>query len=280
MALPTPYVDKRRRIQPVDVRPYGNTIGIEADSDNPFEDDRPIQIVTQNSGGMAGPDPVMRSKRVMHKGTAAKAKPLPAGHVPTYRSRGAANRQGFMPGFGGFGVDLPLGPDDSSGGSMDEANPPGFVASSGIDPFSAASMSQDATVLPGVTTSTGGATAPSAFVSPAAAAPAAAKSPSSGPNAFTALQAAITAGGQIASSALATQQAKTAAAAAAKAKLPAPVSALGAQAKAYWPYIAAGVGAVVVLGLLFGGGGRSSTVVMSAPAPAPAAKTNPRKRRR
>src|ERR1700679_1877262 len=54
--------------QPVDVQPYGNTISVTCPSDNPFEDDaKPCVVVTQQSGGMAGPDPRMQSKRIITK---------------------------------------------------------------------------------------------------------------------------------------------------------------------------------------------------------------------
>jgi len=251
MSLPKPVVVNRHRLQAVDFRPYGNTIGVEADSDNPFEQDRQIFITTQASGGMAGPDPVMRSKRTMHKGTAVKARPHQAGHSPTYRTRQSAQRQGFMPGFGGFGdlgVNIMTDDTDSGGG--------GAAPAVDTTDFAALTAAQD--VFP-----TAPAAAPTAAPAPAA---------SGGPGYADALKALIGAGAQTTTAVLAAKQ-KAAAVAPPKS----PVAALGAQAKTYWPYIAAGVGAVVVLGLLFGGGGRSSTVVMAAPAPA---KTNPRKRRR
>jgi hypothetical protein len=128
MALPKPYVDHSYRIEPVDLQPYGNTVSVTSTSDNPFEDDQEAEIFTQQSGGMAGPDPRQVSKRVMHKGTATKAKQHPAGMARVYKTRGAANRQGFMPGFGGFGADPMPGLD------TDEANPPGFVPASGGAP--------------------------------------------------------------------------------------------------------------------------------------------------
>jgi hypothetical protein len=261
--MPHAHVHQRYSTQLVDVQPYGNTISIEADSDNPFEDDRDVEVVTQESGGMAGPDPRMRSARVMHKGTAVKAKPLPAGHARVYKTRGAANRQGFMPGFGGFGVDIPVDDSDSGGGGATPVD---------TTDFAALTAAQDASYLPTTVTPSG---ILPLSAGPAATAPAAAPGSSGGSSsagAMAALQAALKAGTQVTTAALAAKTANQAA----KAKLP-PVKALTADVKTYWPYLAAGVGAVVVLGLLFGGGGRSSTVVMSAPAPA---KTNPRTRRR
>ncbi len=65
MPLPRPRVDNRYRSQEVDLQPYGNTVSVEADSDNPFEDTRDVEIFTQASGGMAGPDPRQRSRGVM-----------------------------------------------------------------------------------------------------------------------------------------------------------------------------------------------------------------------
>jgi hypothetical protein len=134
MALPKPYVDHSYRTEPVDLQPYGNTISVTSISDNPFEDDQEAEIFTQQSGGMAGPDPKQRSKRVMHKGTATKAKQLPAGHARVYKTRQAANRQGFMPGFGGFGDT----PNTTPSIDADEGNPPGFVPASGGAPAAAA----------------------------------------------------------------------------------------------------------------------------------------------
>jgi hypothetical protein len=130
MALPKPFVDHSYRLEPVDVQPYGNTISVTSVSDNPFEDDQEAEIFTQQSGGMAGPDPKMRSKRTMHKGTAVKAKPLPAGHARVYKTRGPANRQGFMPGFGGFGDT----PNTTPTIDQDEGNPPGFVPQGNVAP--------------------------------------------------------------------------------------------------------------------------------------------------
>jgi hypothetical protein len=43
----------------------GNTITVELASDNPFESGRDVEVYTQVSGGIAGPDPMMRSRGVL-----------------------------------------------------------------------------------------------------------------------------------------------------------------------------------------------------------------------
>ena len=285
MSLPRPFVDRSYRTEEIDLQPYGNTVSVTTGSDNPYEREQPVEIMTQQSGGMAGPDPRMRSKRVMHKGTATKAKPHAAGSAPTYKVRQSAQRQGFMPGFGGFaglGVDIPVDDSDSGGGGAAPAvdttdfaaltalQDPGYMASSG--PVAAPlPYNQTQGAAPAPTPQTP-AQAAAAMAQTTAAQPAAAPGSSATPGYLSALNALLKGGAQTAQTVLAAKQ-KAAVVAPPKN----PVAALGAQAKAYWPYLAAGVGAVVVLGLLFGGGSRSSTVVLptlSAP------KTNPRKRRR
>jgi hypothetical protein len=275
MALPRPFVDRSYRTEAVDLQPYGNTISVTTGSDNPYERDQPVEIVTQQSGGMAGPDPRQRSKRVMHKGTAVKPKPHQAGHARTYQTRQAANRQGFMPGFGGFaglGIDLPVDDSDSGGGgAAPVVDTTDFAALTALqDPGYMGSPAPGAAPIPVNQTQGAAYVAPPAAAAPAAA-PAASGS-SAAPGYLSALNALLKGGAQTTQAVLAAKQ-KAAVVAPPKS----PVAALGAQAKAYWPYIAAGVGAVVVLGLLFGGGSRSSTVVLPT---LPSPKTNPRHRRR
>ncbi len=101
MALPRPRVENRYRTQEIDLQPYGNTISVEAESDNPFEDTRDVEIFTQASGGMAGPDPRQRSRGVMVKRPEHTQRQ--GGQVRAFRVKMDAAHPGFMPGMG----DLP-----------------------------------------------------------------------------------------------------------------------------------------------------------------------------
>lgn len=65
--LPTPVVRSAVVNQVVDLKPAGNTIALTTVSDNPFESNRPISVVTQASGGMASAPASMRSNRLAHK---------------------------------------------------------------------------------------------------------------------------------------------------------------------------------------------------------------------
>ncbi len=98
-------IDNQRRIEPVDLQPFGNTISVEAPSDNPFEEAQDIEVYTQMSGGMAGPDRRQRSKRVITR--PPNERMVHAGRVPATRVNAPAHRQhaGFMPGLGGLGAD-------------------------------------------------------------------------------------------------------------------------------------------------------------------------------
>ena len=62
--MPTLLGPKTRR-QSIGLRPMGNTITVELASDNPFEAGRDVEVYTQVSGGIAGPDPRMRSCGVL-----------------------------------------------------------------------------------------------------------------------------------------------------------------------------------------------------------------------
>lgn len=99
MALPRPRVDNRYRSQEVNLQPYGNTVSVEADSDNPFEDTRDVEIFTQASGGMAGPDPRQRSRGVMVKRPQNTRRQ--GGQVRAFRVTMDAAHAGFMPGMAG-----------------------------------------------------------------------------------------------------------------------------------------------------------------------------------
>ena len=88
MPLPASIVDRSYRTEEVNLRPGGSTITVTAPSDNPFEtSDEDIEIVTQDSGGMAGPDPRMRSKRVIYQGKSRNAT----------KPRAVHSNQGFSP---------------------------------------------------------------------------------------------------------------------------------------------------------------------------------------
>lgn len=75
------------RQEAIDLQPGGATITVTVPSDNPYEMGDEVEVVTQMSGGMAGPDPKMRSKRVAAKGM-RQVRPAPRIHA------------GFLPGMG------------------------------------------------------------------------------------------------------------------------------------------------------------------------------------
>ena len=93
-----PTIAQKYRTQAIDLQPYGNTISVEASSDNPFESDQDVEIFTQASGGMAGPDPRMRSRGLL------VSRPKNRGHhngkARTYRVNQDSAHNGFFPGMG------------------------------------------------------------------------------------------------------------------------------------------------------------------------------------
>ncbi len=101
MPLARPRVENRYRTQEINLQPFGNTISVEADSDNPFEDTRDVEIFTQASGGMAGPDSRMRSRGVLVQRPQHTQRQ--GGQVRAFRVKMDAAHPGFMPGMG----DLP-----------------------------------------------------------------------------------------------------------------------------------------------------------------------------
>jgi len=66
--MPTPKVQKTMVMQPVNLRPMGNTVSMTVPADNPFVGGRRISIHTQVSGGMAQADPIQRSRRAFVPG--------------------------------------------------------------------------------------------------------------------------------------------------------------------------------------------------------------------
>ncbi len=64
--LPTPVVQQAVVQQPVNLKPYGNTVAVTTLADNPFEGNRRVSVVTQASGGMTKPDLRQQSRRLMH----------------------------------------------------------------------------------------------------------------------------------------------------------------------------------------------------------------------
>lgn len=64
--LPGGVVSKAIVRQTIDLKPYGNTVTVRTLADNPFEDRRPVVVVTQASGGMAKADPTQKSNRLVH----------------------------------------------------------------------------------------------------------------------------------------------------------------------------------------------------------------------
>lgn len=109
--------------QQVDLAPAGATVAITVDSDNPFEDNADeLAIYTQESGGMSGPDPGMRSRR----GARGRKNRMLTGKAQVIRTRASAaepnaawapgrtmskaaktmrrmRQQGFIPGIGDLG---------------------------------------------------------------------------------------------------------------------------------------------------------------------------------
>lgn len=62
--MPTPQVQKTMVMQPVHLRPMGNTVSMTVPADNPFAGGRTISVHTQVSGGMAQADPTQRSRQI------------------------------------------------------------------------------------------------------------------------------------------------------------------------------------------------------------------------
>jgi hypothetical protein len=94
------------RTEEVGLRPRGNTVTVDVEAENPFEDElagAPVTVATQASGGVAKAPPRQQSRKVMYKG---KKPALPAGAVKAAVARknaGAPARimhRGFMPGMG------------------------------------------------------------------------------------------------------------------------------------------------------------------------------------
>jgi len=65
-ALPTPVVSQAIVRQPVNLKPRGNTVEVTTLSDNPFEGRQTYTVYTQQSGGMAKPDPQQQSRGLRH----------------------------------------------------------------------------------------------------------------------------------------------------------------------------------------------------------------------
>ncbi len=94
----------RRRVEEVDLQPYGNTISVETISDNPFEDAQDVEVFTQANDGFGGPAPAsMRSKRIITK--PQHVSPMWAGRVAAVKMRAPAHKMhtGFAPGMHGLG---------------------------------------------------------------------------------------------------------------------------------------------------------------------------------
>lgn len=114
----------RRRVEAVDLQPYGNTISVETISDNPFEDAQDVEVFTQANDGFGGPAPAsMRSKRIITK--PAHVSPMWAGRVAAVKMRAPAHKThtGFAPGINGLG--------ETPGGTTQgqaPASQPGFLA--------------------------------------------------------------------------------------------------------------------------------------------------------
>lgn len=105
-------VSNRRRVEAVDLQPYGNTISVETVSDNPFEDAQDVEVFTQTNDGFGGPAPAsMRSKRIITR--PEHVSPMWAGRVAAMKMRAPAHKAhaGFAPGMNGLGLgETPGGP--------------------------------------------------------------------------------------------------------------------------------------------------------------------------
>lgn len=97
------HVSNKYRTEAVDLQPYGNTISVEAPSDNPFESNADVEVYTQASGGMAGPDPRTRSRGLLTQ--RPRSTRHQGGKVKAYRVRMDAAHAGFMPGMHGLGAE-------------------------------------------------------------------------------------------------------------------------------------------------------------------------------
>jgi hypothetical protein len=95
------HVSNKYRTEPIDLQPYGNTISVEAPSDNPFESNADVEVYTQASGGMAGPDPRVRSRGLLTQ--RPRSTRHQGGKVKSYRVNMDAAHAGFMPGMNGLG---------------------------------------------------------------------------------------------------------------------------------------------------------------------------------
>jgi hypothetical protein len=93
-----PHVVNRYRSEEINLQPYGNTISVETESDNPFEADQDVEVFTQASGGMAGPDPRQRSRGLLAKRN--QTTHHQGGKVRTFKAHMDAAHPGFMPGMG------------------------------------------------------------------------------------------------------------------------------------------------------------------------------------
>ncbi len=82
----------KTRRQSLGLRPMGNTITVELASDNPFESGRDVEVYTQVSGGIAGPDPKMRSRGVLT--------PVMAGYDANFAVSGLGNEAAAAPAAG------------------------------------------------------------------------------------------------------------------------------------------------------------------------------------
>jgi hypothetical protein len=104
-------VNNKYRREAIDLQPYGNTISVETTEDNPFTQAQDVEVVTQQSGGMAGPDPRMRSKAIrrhpltglpMKRAVPGRGGKVVPGKVAASQFRAPAHLQhrGFVPGLG------------------------------------------------------------------------------------------------------------------------------------------------------------------------------------
>jgi len=100
-----PVIDRKYRREAVDLQPSGNVVVVETTSDNPFENDDDVDVYTQESGGMAGPDSRQRSRGLAApKRTGARLMRQGQARVIRTRAPAAFAHAGFMPGMGDLGA--------------------------------------------------------------------------------------------------------------------------------------------------------------------------------
>jgi len=64
--LPTPKVNTAHTVQPMDLKPQGNTVALRTTAQNPFTQGRQVSVYTQQSGGMSKAPAHAQSRRLLN----------------------------------------------------------------------------------------------------------------------------------------------------------------------------------------------------------------------